>query len=172
MKTALLWIALAVPVAATDVPTGLSEEKVRALLAGEGMGLARPAEMSSYPGPKHVLDLAEELGLSGETRAAVESSRARMLQEAKRLGSEIVALERELDALFRSATATPERLHRLTSAIAAKEGTLREAHLRAHIETRALLTDAQVALYDRLRGHATKHPAHSRLREDRGRSGR
>lgn len=157
MNVVLLCLAFAAaPLLAADVPTGLSEERVRALLAGEGMGLAKPAEMHSYPGPKHVLDLADQLGLDAKTRAAIEASRARMLDEAKKLGGEIVALERDLDALFRSSAATPERLHSLTSAIAAREGALREAHLRAHIETRALLTDAQVERYDHLRGHGSK----------------
>ena len=44
----------------------LSEAEIRALQNGEGMGFARLAELNSYPGPRHVLDLAEDLALSEE----------------------------------------------------------------------------------------------------------
>ena len=36
----------------------LSQDDQSALLAGRGMGLARPAELNGYPGPAHVLELA------------------------------------------------------------------------------------------------------------------
>jgi hypothetical protein len=37
------------------------------------------------------------------------------------------------------------------------QGELRAAHLLAHLETRQLLTESQVAEYDRLRGYASGH---------------
>ena len=42
----------------------LSPEEVHELRNGEGMGLARAAELNHFPGPKHLLELAPELGLS------------------------------------------------------------------------------------------------------------
>lgn len=42
----------------------LSPERVRGLLAGGWMGLAKAAELNGLPGPKHVLDLAEPLVLT------------------------------------------------------------------------------------------------------------
>jgi hypothetical protein len=39
---------------------GLTDEEIADLRTGSGMGLARPAELNSYPGPRHVLDLADE----------------------------------------------------------------------------------------------------------------
>ena len=42
----------------------LSDEEIRDLLDARGMGLAKAAELNSYPGPLHVLQLANELGLS------------------------------------------------------------------------------------------------------------
>jgi hypothetical protein len=42
----------------------LSDNEVRDLAEGRGMGLARAAELNSFPGPMHVLELANELGLS------------------------------------------------------------------------------------------------------------
>jgi hypothetical protein len=35
-----------------------------ALLKGEGMGMAKAAELNGYPGPTHVLTLAKELALT------------------------------------------------------------------------------------------------------------
>src|SRR5574342_793837 len=46
----------------------LSPEQLQQLRDGEGMGLALPAELNHYPGPRHVLALAEELGLSVKQR--------------------------------------------------------------------------------------------------------
>jgi hypothetical protein len=42
----------------------LSEEEIAALLKGEGLGMAKAAELNGYPGPLHVLTLARELELS------------------------------------------------------------------------------------------------------------
>ncbi len=56
--------------AAQDSPyTGMQQREIKALsaetvsgyLAGHGMGFAMVAELNSYPGPKHVLELAEQL---------------------------------------------------------------------------------------------------------------
>jgi hypothetical protein len=44
----------------------LSEQQIADLKAGRGMGLALPAELNGYPGPIHVLELSDELGLSAE----------------------------------------------------------------------------------------------------------
>jgi hypothetical protein len=39
----------------------LSAEDITALNEGRGMGLAVPAELNAYPGPVHVLELADRL---------------------------------------------------------------------------------------------------------------
>jgi hypothetical protein len=49
----------------------LSDEDIAALLKGEGMGMAKAAELNGYPGPRHVLDLAQELGLTDSQRLQV-----------------------------------------------------------------------------------------------------
>ncbi|MEO8319793.1 MAG: hypothetical protein ABI561_15865 [Bradyrhizobium sp.] len=45
----------------------LSEQQVADLKAGRGMGLALPAELNGYPGPSHLLELADRLNLSSST---------------------------------------------------------------------------------------------------------
>ena len=63
----------------------LSAEEVQSYLTGQGMGLAKAAELNSYPGPKHVLELAGQLQLTGEQLSRAEKARADMLAEATRL---------------------------------------------------------------------------------------
>jgi hypothetical protein len=41
-----------------------SDDDIAALLKGEGMGMAKAAELNDYPGPAHVLTLALELKLT------------------------------------------------------------------------------------------------------------
>jgi hypothetical protein len=49
----------------------LSQQQIDDLKAGRGMGLALAAELNGYPGPMHVLELADALHLSArnETRS-------------------------------------------------------------------------------------------------------
>lgn len=130
----------------------LSAEEMADLLAGEGMGLARAAELNAYPGPKHVLDLALEMELDEPTVAAVREVRAAMLAQARALGERIVEAERQLDARFVSETIQSTELAERVTAIGRLRGELRTVHLEAHLRTRALLTAAQVHEYQRLRG--------------------
>lgn len=131
----------------------LSAEEVAGLLAGAGMGLALAAELNRYPGPMHVLEHAEALGLTAEQRATAEALRGRMREEARILGARIVALEEELDGIFAAGTAEAGRLAALTAAIGALGGRLREVHLAAHIAMRDALEPGQRAAYARLRGY-------------------
>lgn len=132
----------------------LPETQAADLLAGRGMGLALAAESNGYPGPMHVLEHAEALGLSPEQRVRAEALKAAVGAEARAIGARIVALEEELDALFARGEADPGRLAALTAALGALGGRLREAHLAAHIGMREALSPGQRAAYAKLRGHA------------------
>jgi len=132
----------------------LSETEIADLLAGRGMGLAKAAELNGYPGPAHLLENAAALNLSDDQRRAIEAIRARMAAAAEALGREILARERELDAAFAEARIDAAELRAKTDAIAALMGRLRAVHLAAHIEARPLLTAAQIADYNKLRGYA------------------
>lgn len=132
----------------------LSAEETEQLLTGQGMGLARAAELNSYPGPRHVLDLADKLNLSAAQRAATQKAFEAMRAEAVRLGKLIVEGERELDALFARGGADAAGVRRATDRIAQLQGRLRAAHLAAHLEMRRTLTPEQIRKYDELRGYA------------------
>ena len=122
----------------------LSVREVADLLAGRGMGMARAAELNGYPGPMHVLELRDRLGLTPEQEAAVRASFARMEAAAKPLGAELVERERALDRAFAGAAVTTDALRSMTAAIGDVQGRLRAVHLAAHVETRAVLTEEQV----------------------------
>lgn len=62
----------------------LSEQQVADLGAGRGMGLALAAELNGYPGPSHVLELAEKLELSADQRASIQRLFDSMKAEAVR----------------------------------------------------------------------------------------
>src|SRR5688572_1542697 len=68
---------------------GLSDQQIDELRTGHGMGLALPAELNGYPGPRHVLDLADELKLSTDQRAATEALVRAMRAEAISIGERI-----------------------------------------------------------------------------------
>lgn len=135
-------------------PRALSEEQLAELRAGAGMGLALAAELNGYPGPMHVLQHADAIGLSPAQRSMAEALRARMLAEAQAIGTRIVALEEDLDALFAGGAADAGQLAALTAAIGALNGRLREVHLVTHIAMRDALDEGQRATYARLRGYA------------------
>jgi hypothetical protein len=50
----------------------LSAEQIADLKAGRGLSLALAAELNGYPGPRHVLELVEQLGLTDQQRADVQ----------------------------------------------------------------------------------------------------
>jgi Spy/CpxP family protein refolding chaperone len=162
--------ALAVPVSAEtpDAPyagqqsraiKALSDEDIAALRAGNGMGLAKAAELNGYPGPAHVLALADRLQLTAAQRQEVAAIHARMSTGARPLGEAVIAHEQALDQLFAKGVATPDSLGAETAAIGELEGRLRAVHLAAHLSTRALLSPEQIALYQQLRGYGEEMPA-------------
>jgi Spy/CpxP family protein refolding chaperone len=132
----------------------LSGEDIEALRNGDGMGLAKAAELNGYPGPRHVLALIRELKLTESQAAQVTTIRDRMSAAAKPLGDELIDRERALDRLFAEREITAERLTIATAAIGDLQGRLRAVHLAAHLETRVILSAEQLAQHDKLRGYA------------------
>ncbi|TVP78494.1 MAG: hypothetical protein EA352_02020 [Gemmatimonadales bacterium] len=138
----------------------LSSDEVEGLLEGEGMGYALAAELNSYPGPGHVLELEEELSLTEDQLAEVNRIFQDMNERAREVGARLVEAERELDELFRSRSATSDGVRELVMRIGALEGEVRFAHLEAHLLTTALLTEEQIHRYDVVRGYGHDHGSH------------
>src|SRR5690349_2240744 len=135
----------------------LSDQQIADIRAGRGMGLALAAELNGYPGPLHVLELADRIGLSQDQKAKVQRLFDAMKEESVPLGVKLIEQEEELDRLFAARTVTPDTLKASTSAIAATQGHLRESHLKYHLSTAALLTESQIQQYAALRGYQNQH---------------
>jgi Spy/CpxP family protein refolding chaperone len=138
----------------------LSEQQIADLRAGRGMGLALAAELNGYPGPMHVLELADSLHLSDQQRAKMQELFTAMKAEAIPLGERLIAQEADLDRKFANKTITAASLAASTDAVGITHAALRQAHLKYHLFTLDLLTPAQVQRYAELRGYKTgiEHP--------------
>lgn len=140
----------------------LSEEEIEAYRTGSGMALAKAAELNHYPGPRHVLELVDELALSAAQHSAVRRVFEEMQGRARRVGDQIVARERRLDEFFAQQRADGVSVRELVGEIATLQGELRWIHLEAHLRTKEILSAAQTAHYDELRGYAAPHVEHHR----------
>lgn len=139
----------------------LMPTEVDALLSGEGMGFAKVAELNQYPGPRHVLDLAEALQLTPAQQRDVQASFDRMQATAIALGEAILTDETSLEALFAGDQAHDAEVEVLIHAIANRYAALRYTHIKAHLEMKALLTPEQVHRYEQERGYGQgRDPAH------------
>ncbi len=136
----------------------LSADDVEGYLTGQGMGLAKAAELNHYPGPKHVLALADELGLDEGQRRRAQRFFEEMEVDAIALGRKVVDKERALDALFAEAKADEGTVRALLRDIGQLQADLRLVHLKAHLKMKDLLTAEQVAYYDQLRGYDADAP--------------
>lgn len=135
----------------------LSTQDIDDLLAGNGMGYAKAAELNGYPGPRHVLELADELHLTSEQVVATKSIEATMRTEAKSLGSALVEAEKNLDTLFAARRIDETSLAAAVGEIGRLQAKLREGHLRAHLAQARLLDSEQTERYFALRGYQQHH---------------
>jgi hypothetical protein len=139
----------------------LDAERIRALLAGEGLAYALAAELNGYPGPMHAAELGARIGLDQAQIAAARARTQTVKAEFRRLGAELAAAERALDAAFAERRIDPETLRRLVGESARLEGELRAAHLAAHLVQTAEMTEDQIRRYMAARGYAAGGAGHS-----------
>ncbi|MEZ5584009.1 MAG: hypothetical protein R3F37_15845 [Candidatus Competibacteraceae bacterium] len=139
----------------------LSDEDIDGLLTGKGMGFAKAAELNHYPGPRHVLDLANELQLSNHQISATNEIFEKMRQDAIRLGKDLIGHENKLDELFSSQKVSEESLEDVLLKIGEAQARLRGVHLSAHLEMKQLLSQHQIMMYDQLRGYSNGTGNHS-----------
>ncbi len=130
---------------------------VEDLLAGRGAGYALAAELNRYPGPTHVLKMADELSLSPAQNASVQAIFDEMQAVAQVLGREMVDLEADLDRRFNDGSVSKPLLRQLTAEIAVVDGKLRSSHLAAHLDVVSILSQEQVDKYDELRGYRSEY---------------
>lgn len=141
----------------------LSAEVVKQYLEGAGMGYAKAAELNHYPGPAHVLELADPLNLTSEQRTATKRLMDAHRVEARAIGAKLVESEQTLEVLFRSGKVDHAQLAEAVRRAASLEGEYRLSHLETHRRLRAILTDEQVARYDGLRGYESDATQHANI---------
>jgi Spy/CpxP family protein refolding chaperone len=133
---------------------GLSEQEIHDLRIGAGMGLALPAELNGWPGPLHVIEHEDELGLSAEQRQDIRRLRGEMLQQAVPLGEEILQAHAALEEAFRTKEIDESSLKGLLEHLESLQTQLRYVHLETHLKTYPVLTEHQRIMYDELRGYS------------------
>jgi hypothetical protein len=136
----------------------LSDADIADLRRGAGWGLALSAELNGMPGPAHVLELKDRLGLSPAQIASIEAIFLAMQTEARAAGESFIAAEAAIEGAFRQGNLTEDRLRSLVAAAAEARANLRFIHLSRHLQTPALLTADQIARYNELRGYTASDP--------------
>jgi len=137
----------------TRMIKALSAQQIADLRDGKGMSLALPAELNGYPGPSHVMEMAEALELSKDQLLQTERLFREMQTEAKAMGEQVIATEAELDRMFKEKKATLAAVQDATARAAQVQGRLRLVHLKYHLAMVEVLSSSQVARYNQLRGY-------------------
>jgi hypothetical protein len=136
----------------------LSAQDIADLRRGAGWGLALAAELNGVPGPAHLLELKDEIGLSSAQVAAIETIFVEMQSEAQAVGERLIAAEAAIEEAFRAGELAPDRLRALIDTAAEARADLRYIHLSRHLETPPLLSAEQIARYNDLRGYSATDP--------------
>jgi hypothetical protein len=110
---------------------------------GRGFGLAFAADQHGYPGPMHVLELKDRLGLDLAQETRVRTLMQAMFAESRPKGARLLeaAAGGADEAAVRAAVVEVEQART----------ELRLVHLLAHLKTRELLTEAQRRAYHEAR---------------------
>ncbi len=132
----------------------LSDDDIAELRRGGGWGLALPAELSGLPGPAHLLEMQDEIGLSEDQVARITVVYDGMKAEAIEAGEKFIAAEAALSEAFAAKDMDPDSLRALLAASAEARAALRFVHLSRHLMTPDVLSEDQIATYQRLRGYA------------------
>ena len=136
----------------------LSPGEIKGLLAGSGTpfgGMAKLAELNGYPGPRHVLDLADDMNLSDEQVGQIRAIYDQMKNDAVELGKQIIAIEKKMNDAFADRMISEKVLQSQIKESADVYAQLRFVHLRAHLQMDTILSKEQRAKYDQLRGYST-----------------
>lgn len=131
----------------------LSPADIDELSNGGGWGLAKAAELNGYPGPVHLLEMADKIGLTSEQREQITTIYNDMKLKATALGNQLINLEAALNDHFSGGTINATMLEAYVDQIEHVRGELRVVHLSAHLQTPQILTSEQVRQYNELRGY-------------------
>ena len=136
---------------------------------GRGFGMAFVADQQGYPGPMHVLELKETLGLTAEQEARTQALLTAMFAESRPKSARLLVAEKKLRDLFASGQVHEPALRAAVADVEQARGEVRLVHLTFHLKTRQILTDEQRRLYHEARWSAGPPPKPSN--ESHGGSG-
>ncbi|WP_214648147.1 periplasmic heavy metal sensor [Ruegeria lacuscaerulensis] len=132
----------------------LSETDLEELRRGGGWGFALPAELNGKPGPAHLLELQDELGLSKDQVERIEAIYSEMRKQAIVAGERFIEAEAALSEAFAGDQLDLAELNKLVKAAETARAELRLIHLSRHLQTTPLLSADQIQQYNILRGYA------------------
>ncbi|OMH31794.1 hypothetical protein [Motiliproteus sp. MSK22-1] len=138
----------------------LSIDDIQQIQAGKGWGLAKAAELNGYPGPRHVLDMAEELGLTSDQQETVKTLFELMQTQAVVVGERYLKIERQIDLAFNNKNIDSNSLKKLIDNSAEALAELRYVHLEKHLAVIRQLSQHQVVTYNKLRGYDSGDAQH------------
>lgn len=124
---------------------------------GRGFGLAFAADQNGYPGPLHVLELKDQLGLTPAQAARMKALFDAMLVEARARAAQLAAAEARLRQVFADGTADTASVRAAVTAAEAARADVRLVHLLTHLEARDVLSESQRRAYHHLRWGAAKN---------------
>ena len=122
---------------------------------GRGFGMAFVADRQGYPGPLHVMELADRLALTEDQKTRVRALLTAMFAESRPKGAALIAAELRLTELFASGRPDGASVRAAVADVERLRAKLRVLHLTTHLETRDVLTPEQRRLY-----HAARWGAH------------
>lgn len=136
----------------------LSSSDIDDLKNGRGWGLAKAAELNGVPGPIHLLEMKDDIGLSAKQAEKIETIFQAMRTRAIPLGLKLIELEDLLNRHFANNTITEISLKKLLDEIGKTRSKLRYVHLSSHLKTPDILTSDQIRTYNTLRGYGSEAP--------------
>jgi len=132
----------------------LSPDDIKELKKGGGWGLAKAAELNGYPGPSHILQMANKIDLQEKQKVQIQKLFDQMKVKSISLGNKLISLEKKLNNEFQNKTINQTKLDTYINDITDVRAQLRLTHLSTHLQTPKILTPQQVLLYNNLRGYS------------------
>ena len=127
---------------------GAFEENVR---DGRGFGMAFVADQQGYPGPLHVLELKNRLGLSRDQEAKAEVLLAAMFAESRPKSARLLNAEARLRQLFAAGRPDEAAVRTAVGEVETARADVRLVHLLFHVKMADALTDEQRRVYQEAR---------------------
>lgn len=125
----------------------LSSYQYAAYKTGDAIDMGLIAEVNGYPSPVKALALSNKLQLSTVQKNQLQALINELKRKTKEMGGFILDQEAKLNALFANEKINEGSLIYFTNKIGALQGELRNAHLKAHFQTKKILNQTQIKNY-------------------------